>query len=169
MQQSPRYENTSVHGNPLWENVSTESQTSGRETDSPKPATKTKPGNGGNHGREKIIEIRHLDINYDGGVYDVIGNDRKNAPQHAKQGSWGEHHDAAVYDSLNIMTHATQQQMDLFRRMMYLMTLLLVIVFLTAAASLALTVMVMMSRKTSTLNEPTPSPGRLPRKDRPPL
>lgn len=169
MQQSPRYENTSVHGNPLWENVSRESQTSGRETDSPKPAAKTKPGNGGNHGREKIIEIRHLDINYDGGVYDVIGNDRKNAPQHAKQGSWGEHHDAAVYDSLTIMTHATQQQMDLFRRMMYLMTLLLVIVFLTAAASLALTVMMMMSRKTSTLNEPTPSPGRLPRKDRPPL
>lgn len=169
MQQSPRYENTSVHGNPLWENVSTESQTSGRETDSPKPATKTKPGNGGNHGREKIIEIRHLDINYDGGVYDVIGNDRKNAPQHAKQVSWEEHHDAAVYDSLNIMTHATQQQMDLFRRMMYLMTLLLVIVFLTAAASLALTVMMMISRKTSTLNEPTPSPGRLSRKDSPPL
>ena len=169
MQQSPRYENTSVHGNPLWKNESTESQTSGRETDSPKLTTKTKAGDGGNHGREKIIEIRHLDINYDGGVYDVIGSDRKSAPQHAKQGSWGEHSDAAVYDSLNIMTHATQQQMDLFRRMMYLMTLLLVIVFLTAAASLALTVMMMMSRKTSTLNEPTPSPGRLPRREGPPL
>ena len=162
MQRSPRYENTSVHGNPVWKSLSTEpSKTSGKETDSPKPKAKTKPGKEGNHTREKIVEIRHLDINYDGGVYDVIANDSKSAPQCAKLGPRGEHREA-VFDSLNIMTQANQQQMDLFRRMMYLMTLLLVIVFLTAAASLALTIMMMMSGKTSTLNEPTPAPGRLP-------
>ena len=161
MQESPRYEMTSVDGNPLWRNVTTESITSGKGTNSPKP--KTKPGSGEQTHREKIVEIRHCDMNHDGGVYEVIANNSKGAPQDGKerQRTGGESGDV-VFDSLNIMTQATQQQMDLFRRMMYLITMLLVIVFLIAAASLALTVMIMMSGNTLRWNQPTSSPGRFP-------
>jgi len=158
IQESPRYEMVPFDGNPLWRDVRAESKTSGNETRSPKP--KPKPVSGGNNEREKIVEIRQLDMNFDGGVYDVIANDSKGFSQggNQKQKPGGERHDA-VYDSLSVMAQASQQQMDLFRRMMYLMTLLLVIVFLTAAASLALTVMIMMSEKSFSLNQPTPTPG----------
>ena len=161
IQESPRYEMVPFDGNPLWRDVRAESKTSGNETRSPKP--KLKPVSKGKIEREKIVEIRQLDMNFDGGDYDVIANDSKGFSQggNQKQKPGGERHDA-VYDSLSVMTQASQQQMDLFRRMMYLMTLLLVIVFLTAAASLALTVMIMMSEKSFSLNQPTPTPGRLP-------
>ena len=68
-------------------------------TSSPKP--KPKPVSGGNNEREKIVEIRQLDMNFDGGDYDVIANDSKGLSQggNQKQKPGGERRDA-VYDSL---------------------------------------------------------------------
>lgn len=151
LQESRRYEMTNLHEKPSWRNVITESKV----TTSPKP--KPKHGSGENNGREKIVEISHLDMNYDGGVYEVIAND-KDKQWEAQKPSAGDHRDT-VYDSLNVISQTSQLQIDLFRRMMYLMTLLLVIVFLTTAASLALTAIITMSEKT--FSQPTPAPGKL--------
>ena len=59
-----------------------------------------------------------------------------------------ERGDEAALAPLTAITLPTKQQMILFRRMMYFISLLLVIVFLTAAASLALTVTILTSGKT---------------------
>jgi len=107
---------------------------------------------------EKIVEIRQFDMSYDGGVYEVISNsDAKTLPQD-REPRFGNNHRDAMYDTLNTITQATQQQMDLFRRMMYLMTVLLLIVFLTATSGLILTVMMLMSDNTLSSNQPTSSP-----------
>ncbi|KAJ7370661.1 hypothetical protein OS493_030775 [Desmophyllum pertusum] len=104
-----------------------------------------------------MVEIRQIDMSYDGGVYEVIANNSKALPQDRKLPARRDPREA-VYDTLDTITQATQQQMDLFRRMMYLMTVLLLIVFLTAAASLALTVMMLISGNTLSLHQPTSSP-----------
>lgn len=108
---------------------------------------------------EKIVEIRQFDMSYDGGVYEVIANaDSKALPQDRQPG-FGNDHGDALYDTLNTITQATQQQMDLVRRMMYFMTVLLLIVCLTATSSLILTVMMLMSDNTLSSNQATLSPG----------
>jgi len=99
-------------------------------------------------------------MSYDGGVYEVIANsDAKTPPQDVGKPRLGTNHRDAMYATLNTITQATQQQMDLFRRMMYFMTVLLMIVFLTATSSLILTVMMLMSDNTLSSNRPTFSPG----------
>ena len=141
-----------VGGNQLNVNADTESKTSEEQfrLTTPKP----KSASVGQTDRENIVDIPQFDKSYDGGVYEVIANNGKGVLQGGKKPS------DAMYESLNIMAQATKQQIDLFRRMMYLITLLLVIVFLTAAASLAFTVMIMMSEKSLSLHQPAPSPGR---------
>ena len=64
----------------------------------------------------------------------------------------------AVLDSLNVITQTMQRQMDLFRRVMYLMTLLLVIILLTAAVSLGL--IVKTSKPERCPSQPSLSPGQ---------
>ena len=100
-------------------------------------------------------------MSYDGGVYEVIANsDAKTTPQDVGKPRLGTNHRDAMYATFkNTITQATQQQIDLFRRMMYFMTVLLMIVFLTATSSLILTVMMLMSDNTLSSNRPTFSPG----------
>jgi len=127
-------------------------------------ANKTKPKSTptitGQKELEKIAEICQFDMSYDGGVYEVIANsDAKTPPKDVKQPRFENDYRDAMYDTLNTITQATQQQMDLFRRMMYFMTVLLLIVFLTATSSLILTVMMLMWDNTLSSNQPTLSPG----------
>ena len=122
-------------------------------------ANKSSPTTARQKELEKIVDIRQLDLNYDGGVYEVIAHtDSKALPQDRQPGFEDDHRDA-LYDTLNTITQATQQQMDLVRRMMYFMMVLLLIVFLTATSSLILTVMMLMSENTLSSNQPTLSPG----------
>ncbi|KAL9953439.1 hypothetical protein ACROYT_G040860, partial [Oculina patagonica] len=106
---------------------------------------------------EKIVEIRQFNMGYDGGVYEVIANNGKNLPQDKKSPPGSDRRDA-LYDVFNAITQATQQQMDLHRRMMYFMSVFLLIVFLTAVTSLALTFMMVKSGNALNLNKPTSSP-----------
>ena len=78
--------------------------------------------------------------------------------QGAEQASWRLEGPDAVLDSLNVVTQTMQQQMDLFRRMMYLMTLLLVVILLTEAVSLAL--IVKTSKPERCPSKPSLSPGQ---------
>lgn len=157
--ENPRYEMASFGETPRFgkKDIHTDSKATGRANQ--KRAKSTATDNGGKKDMEKIVEIHQLDMNYDGGVYEVIANHGKELPQGRKLPSRGGHPDA-MYEALNTITQATQQQMDLFRRMMYLMTVLMFIVFLTAATSLTLTIMMVMSGNTSNLNKPTSPPGK---------
>ena len=77
-----------------------------------------------------------------GAVYsEVTANSNSVIIQGAELASWRLEGSDAVLDSLNVITQTMQQQMNFkFRRMMYLMTLLLVVILLTAAVSLGLKV-----------------------------
>lgn len=156
--ENPCYEMTSAHGSPRGldkSDVDMDNKTT-RKASQTKP--KSTPIIGGQTELEKIVEIRQFDMSYDGGVYEVIANTDKTLP-HDREPEFGNDRPDAMYDTLNTITQATQQQMDLFRRMMYFMTVLLLIVFLTATSSLILTVMMLMSDNTLSLNQPTSSPG----------
>ena len=157
--ENPCYEMSSVHGTPRSlhkANVDKGNKTTGKANQTKAKSTPTITGQ---NELEKIVEIRQFDMSYDGGVYEVITNtDSKALPQDRQPGFKNDHGDA-LYDTLNTITHATQQQMDLVRRMMYFMTVLLLIVFLTATSSLILTVMMLMSDNTLSSNQPTLSPG----------
>ena len=154
-----RYEMTSFGETPRFgeKGTDTDRKTTGRANQ--KRAKSTPTDNGGKKDIEKIVEIHQFDMNYDGRVYEVIANNGKDLPQGKKLPSRGDHPEA-MYEALNTITQATQQQMDLFRRMMYLMTVLMLIVFLTAATSLALTIMMVMSGNTLNSNQPTSPPGK---------
>lgn len=157
IQENPRYELSSVNRNPLSTDRNIDNKTTGKAVNQTKP--KSTSNNGGELDAEKMVEIRQIDMSYDGGVYEVIANNSKALPQDRKLRAGGDPREA-VYDTLDTIPQATQQQMDLFRRMMYLMTVLLLIVFLTAAASLALTVMMLISGNTLSLHQPTSSPSK---------
>ena len=155
--EDPRYEMTRF-GTPRLERKDTDNE---NKTERRADQTKPKPTPAINRQQtdvEKIVEIRQFDMSYDGGVYEVIANSNA-LPQDEKPLSGSDRPDA-LYDALNSITQATQQQMDLNRRMMYFITVLLFIVFLTAATSLALTVQMLMSENSSISNQPTSSPGR---------
>jgi len=149
---------TSVHGTPRSHHkadVDKDNKTTGKANET---KAKSTPTTEGQKELEKIVEIRQFDMSYDGGVYEVIANtDAKTLPKD-RQPRFGNDHRDAMYDTLNTITQATQQQMDLFRRMMYFMMVLLLIVFLTATSSLILTVMILMSENTLSSNQPTLSP-----------
>ena len=150
---------TSAHGAPRGldkADVDMKTKTTGKANQT-KP--KSTPTIGGQTELEKIVEIRQFDMSYDGGVYEVIANTEQTLPIHDRKPQFRDDHRDAMYDTLNTITQATQQQMDLFRRMMYFMTVLLLIVFLTATSSLILTVMMLMSDNTLSSNQPTSSPG----------
>ena len=150
---------SSVHGTPR--SLQKAKADKGNKTTGKASQTKAKstPTITGQNELEKIVEIRQIDMSYDGGVYEVIANkDSKALPQDRQPGFKNDHGEA-LYDTLNTITQATQHQMDLVRRMMYFMTVLLLIVFLTAISCLILTVMMLMSDNTLSSNQPTLSPG----------
>ena len=157
--ENPCYEMTRAHGTPRSlhkADVDKDNKTT-RKANQTKP--KSTPTTTEQKELEKIIEIRQFDMSYDGGVYEVIANTEAKTLPKDRQPRFGNDHRDAMYDTLNTITHATQQQMDLFRRMMYFMTVLLLIVFLTATSSLIMTVMMLMSDNTLSSNQPTLPPG----------
>ena len=96
-----------------------------------------------------------------GAVYnEVTANSNSAIIQGAEQASWRPLEGSdAVLDSLNVITQTMQQQMNFkFRRMMYLMTLLLVIILLTAAVSVGF--IVKTSRPERCPSQPSLSPGQ---------
>ena len=94
-----------------------------------------------------------------GAVYsEVTTNSNCVIIQGAEQASWRLDGSDTVLDSLNVITQAMQQQMDLFRRMMYLMTLFLVIILLTAALSVGF--IVKTSKPERCPSQPSLSPGQ---------
>lgn len=156
MQEDPRYEMTNFRGNL---SNSQNGSTTTRKTNGTKQTKQNSvPSNKeGEADIEKIVEIRQLDLSYDGGVYEVIANNSHGTPDNRKQRS-REYHRDALYDSLSIITQTTRQQMDLYRRMMCLITVLLLIILLTASAGLTLTVMMLVSGNALSLNQPATSP-----------
>ena len=94
-----------------------------------------------------------------GAIYsEVTANSNSVIIQGAEQASWRLEGSDTVLDSLNVITQAMQQQMDLFRRMMYLMTLFLVIILLTAALSVGF--IVKTSKPARCPSQPSLSPGQ---------
>ena len=94
-----------------------------------------------------------------GAVYsEVTANSNSVIIQGAEQASWRLKGSDAVLDSLNVLTQTMQQEMDLFRRMMYLMALLLVIILLTAAVSVGF--IVKTSKPERCPSQPSLSPGQ---------
>ena len=106
---------------------------------------------------EKTGAFSEAEVDYEGGVQEVIANEERNLPNDEKK-SEPFLLQKAAYDSMATLTLALHQQMALFRRMMYLMSILLLIGFLTAAASLALAAL-MTTGTTFSWNQPTSSPG----------
>ena len=100
--------------------------------------------------------FREAEVDHEGGVQDVIANEERNLPNGKKKSEPASVQEA-VYDSVATITQAMHQQMALFRRMMYLMSVLLLIGFLTAAASVVLAALT--SGKIFSWNQPTSSPG----------
>ncbi|KAL9953441.1 hypothetical protein ACROYT_G040862 [Oculina patagonica] len=140
----PQYEMSSIDSAHPLKSADIEMQSTGKGTSETTEA-------------EKTGAFPEAEVGYEGGVYEVIANDNKNLPKDEKKSERASLPET-VYDSLATMTQAMHQQMDLFRRMMYLMTVLLFMVFLTAAASLVLAVLIATGKALSS-NQPTSSTG----------
>ena len=110
-------------------------------------------------GKGSDVEIHQVGKDFQGGVYEVTAS--TNSGLQELESKLAERSYDARFDSLTAITLATQQQILLFRRKIRLLTLLFVLAFLTAVASLVLTVMITISVKTFSLNQPTSAPGRL--------
>ena len=125
----------------------------GSASENPKPVLmRTTTGKNDNENASKEGPVQDVG----GAVYsEVTANSNSVITQGAEEALEGSD---TVLDSLNVITQAMQQQMNLFRRMMYLMTLFLVIILLTAAVSVGFIV------KTSKLercpSQPSLSPGQ---------
>jgi len=126
-QEERYFELTNVDGAHLYVNAGSE----GSASENPKPILmRTTTGKNDNENASKERPVQDVG----GAVYsEVTANSNSVIIQGAEQALEGPD---AVLESLNVITQAMQQQMDLFRRMMYLMTLLLVVILLTAAVSL---------------------------------
>ena len=128
----------------------------GSASENSKPVLmRTTTGKNDNENATKERPVQHVG----GAVYsEVTTNSNCVIIQGAEQASWRLDGSDTVLDSLNVITQAMQQQMDLFRRMMYVMTLLLAVILLTIAVSLGFIV------KTSKLercpSKPSLSPGQ---------
>ena len=145
---------TNVDGAHLYMNAGSE----GSASDNPKPVLmRTTTGKNDNENASKERPVQDVG----GAVYsEVTANSNSVIIQGAEQASWRllEGSDA-VLDSLNVITQAMQQQMNFkFRRMMYLMTLLLVIILLTAAVSVGF--IVKTSKPERCPSQPSLSPGQ---------
>lgn len=152
MQDRKRHEVSSIRVNPLY--VTADGKL---KNNSQKTKRNPNSGSGEKGSREKIVEIRQLDMNYGSGVYEFIANDSKD-PLRARKG----HEDQAgvhISDSFIMMAQTNQQQMNLLRRMMYLLCLVAAIVFLTAAASLSLTMIILKAEKWNLFQQPNSFTG----------
>ena len=140
---------TIVDGAHVYMNAGSE----GSASENPKPVLmRTTTGKNDNENASKERPVRDVG----GAVYsEVTANSNSVIIQGAEQALEGSD---TVLDSLNVITQAMQQQMDLFRRMMYLMTLFLVIILLTAALSVGF--IVKTSKPERCPSQPSLSPGQ---------
>lgn len=143
---NPQYEMTSIAGAHLLKGTPVEMQSSGNASGETKDA-------------EKTAEFRPEETGCDAGVDEIIAIENKYLPNREKKPE--VYRAEAVYDSVATMTKAMHQQMDLFRRLMYLMTVLLLIVFLIAVSTPVLAVL-MTTGKTFNSDQPTSPPGTFP-------
>ena len=143
---------TNVDGAHVYMNAGSE----GSASENPKPVLmRTTTGKNDNENASK--EGPAQDVG--GAVYsEVTANSNSVIIQEAEEASWRLEGSDTVLDSLNVITQAMQQQMDLFRRMMYLMTLFLVIILLTAAVSVGF--IVKTSKPERCPSQPSLSPGQ---------
>ena len=125
----------------------------GSASENPKPVLmRTTTGKNDNENASKEGPVQDVG----GAVYsEVTANSNSVITQGAEEALEGSD---TVLDSLNVITQAMQQQMDLFRRMMYLMTLFLVIILLTAALSVGF--IVKTSKPERCPSQPSLSPGQ---------
>ena len=129
----------------------------GSASENPKPVLmRTTTGKNDNENASKERPVRDVG----GAVHsEVTANSNSFIIQGAEQASWRPEGSDAVLDSLNVITQTMQQQMNFkFRRMMYLMTLLLVIILLTAAVSVGF--IVKTSKPERCPSQPSLSPGQ---------
>ena len=140
---------TNVDGAHVYMNAGSE----GSASENPKPVLmRTTTGKNDNENASKERPVQDVG----GAVYsEVTANSNSVIIQGAEQALEGSD---TVLDSLNVITQAMQQQMDLFRRMMYLMTLFLVIILLTAALSVGF--IVKTSKPERCPSQPSLSPGQ---------
>ena len=143
---------TNVDGAHVYMNAGSE----GSASENPKPVLmRTTTGKNDNENASKERPVQDVG----GAVYsEVTANSNSVIIQGAEQASWRLEGSDTVLDSLNVITQAMQQQMDLFRRMMYLMTLFLVIILLTAALSVGF--IVKTSKPERCPSQPSLSPGQ---------
>ena len=140
---------TNVDGAHLYMNAGSE----GSASENPKPVLmRTTTGKNDNENASKERPVQDVG----GAVHsEVTANSNSVIIQGAEEALEGSD---TVLDSLNVITQAMQQQMDLFRRMMYLMTLFLVIILLTAALSVGF--IVKTSKPERCPSQPSLSPGQ---------
>ena len=140
---------TNVDGAHVYMNAGSE----GSASETPKPVLmRTTTGKNDNENASKEGPVQDVG----GAVYsEVTANSNSVITQGAEEALEGSD---TVLDSLNVITQAMQQQMDLFRRMMYLMTLFLVIILLTAALSVGF--IVKTSKPERCPSQPSLSPGQ---------
>ena len=140
---------TNVDGAHVYMNAGSE----GSASENPKPVLmRTTTGKNDNENASKEGPVQDVG----GAVYsEVTANSNSVITQGAEEALEGSD---TVLDSLNVITQAMQQQMDLFRRMMYLMTLFLVIILLTAALSVGF--IVKTSKPEKCPGQPSLSPGQ---------
>ena len=140
---------TIVDGAHVYMNAGSE----GSASENPKPVLmRTTTGKNDNENASKERPVQDVG----GAVYsEVTANSNSVITQGAEEALEGSD---TVLDSLNVITQAMQQQMDLFRRMMYLMTLFLVIILLTAALSVGF--IVKTSKPERCPSQPSLSPGQ---------
>ena len=140
---------TNVDGAHVYMNAGSE----GSASENPKPVLmRTTTGKNDNENASKEGPVQDVG----GAVYsEVTANSNSVIIQGAEEALEGSD---TVLDSLNVITQAMQQQMNLFRRMMYLMTLFLVIILLTAALSVGF--IVKTSKPERCPSQPSLSPGQ---------
>ena len=145
--QEEHFELTNVDG------VHVNAGSEGSASENPKPVLmRTTTGKNDNENASKEGPVQDVG----GAVYsEVTANSNSVIIQGAEEALEGSD---TVLDSLNVITQAMQQQMDLFRRMMYLMTLFLVIILLTAALSVGF--IVKTSKPERCPSQPSLSPGQ---------
>ena len=143
---------TNVDGAHVYMNAGSE----GSASENPKPVLmRTTTGKNDNENASKERPVQDVG----GAVYsEVTANSNSVIIQGAEQASWRLEGSDTVLDSLNVITQAMQQQMELFRRIMYLMTLFLVIILLTAALSVGF--IVKTSKPERCPSQPSLSPGQ---------
>ena len=148
--QEEHFELTNVDG------VHVNAGSEGSASENPKPVLmRTTTGKNDNENASKERPVQDVG----GAVYsEVTANSNSVIIQGAEEASWRLEGSDTVLDSLNVITQAMQQQMDLFRRMMYLMTLFLVIILLTAALSVGF--IVKTSKPERCPSQPSLSPGQ---------